>query len=218
MSQTDVREREMMQPKECPDPSDTSAYEQHVRDMALAWEYDCKIEASMQQVLPHLFLGSVQSAWNEDLLVENNVKHVLTIMSEELYHPFSTHIQFAERPANRGYRPKTDKSAHIEYAYLQLNDCEDDFIDDEMFEYWSKFIHDRIERQETVLVHCQAGISRSVTFVIAYLIRYHAQTRDKALQTIRQVRCIAYPNDGYYGKLWEYEKYVKQQRPTAHST
>jgi Dual specificity phosphatase, catalytic domain len=37
----------------------------------------------------------------------------------------------------------------------------------------TEFIKRNIERQKTVLVYCQRGVSRSATIVIAYFMRYH---------------------------------------------
>ncbi len=45
-----------------------------------------------------------------------------------------------------------------------------------------------------VLVHCVAGVSRSVTAVVWYLMRYEGMSWDEALQLIRAARPQANPN------------------------
>lgn len=55
-----------------------------------------------------------------------------------------------------------------------------------------------------VLVHCHAGMSRSVSTVIYYMItrrRSEFPTVDAALAHIRKARCIANPNRGFMAKL-----------------
>jgi hypothetical protein len=55
-------------------------------------------------------------------------------------------------------------------------------------------IDDWIESGRTVLIHCTAGVSRSVTAVVWYLIRYRGYTWSDALSLVRQYRPQANPN------------------------
>ena len=55
-------------------------------------------------------------------------------------------------------------------------------------------LHDWLTADKRVLVHCFAGVSRSVTAVIWYLMRYEGKTWDEALGAIRADREIANPN------------------------
>jgi hypothetical protein len=54
-----------------------------------------------------------------------------------------------------------------------------------------------IEAQEPILVHCQAGISRSATVVIAYLMLQHRYTYNTALQYLKTQRWNVSPNFGF---------------------
>ncbi|KAI8809257.1 protein-tyrosine phosphatase-like protein [Cladochytrium replicatum] len=56
-----------------------------------------------------------------------------------------------------------------------------------------------------VLVHCAAGVSRSATLVLAYLIssRYFALELPEALDLVKKQRPIVCPNSGFYQKLVE---------------
>ena len=47
---------------------------------------------------------------------------------------------------------------------------------------------------KTVLVHCTAGVSRSVTATVWYLLRYRGLGWDEAYAMIRDRRSIAFPN------------------------
>ena len=44
----------------------------------------------------------------------------------------------------------------------------------------TKFIYQQIENEETVLVHCAAGMSRSVSLAMAYLIEYESMSLAEA--------------------------------------
>lgn len=57
-----------------------------------------------------------------------------------------------------------------------------------------------------VLVHCSAGISRSPTLVLAYMIKKKKIKLDEAFQTMRQLRTIVDPNISFILQLREWEK------------
>lgn len=55
-------------------------------------------------------------------------------------------------------------------------------------------IHAWTESGRTVLVHCTAGVSRSVTAVVWYLVRYEGYGWTDALDLVRRTRTQANPN------------------------
>jgi protein-tyrosine phosphatase len=56
------------------------------------------------------------------------------------------------------------------------------------------FIHQQLQNDNQVLVHCRAGTSRSVTIVLAYLIEYTGMTLLEAFKTVVQKRPVADPH------------------------
>ena len=62
-----------------------------------------------------------------------------------------------------------------------------------------------------VLVNCQMGISRSVSLVIAYLIRYHNMTFYDAKNYVQRYRPCANPNLAFCGMLLKFEKCLKNK-------
>ena len=57
-----------------------------------------------------------------------------------------------------------------------------------------------------VLVHCAAGISRSSTLCLTYLMRQRQENLEKALAFLRTKRPICTPNFGFQRQLKEYGK------------
>ena len=62
-----------------------------------------------------------------------------------------------------------------------------------------------------VLVHCKAGVSRSVALVIGYLIEAEHMTYDAALAAVRTTRPRAQPNAGFERELRALEDAVIEQ-------
>jgi protein-tyrosine phosphatase len=57
-----------------------------------------------------------------------------------------------------------------------------------------------------VLVHCAAGISRSASFVIAYLMYSEKLAFKEAAAAVKEVRPVICPNPGFVLQLKEWEK------------
>lgn len=76
------------------------------------------------------------------------------------------------------------------------------------FDNATQFIHSSIQSGKPVFVHCMAGISRSASIVIAYLMRYRRMKLHKAIKFLKNKRDIIKPNIGFYDALVAYERYL----------
>lgn len=73
------------------------------------------------------------------------------------------------------------------------------------------FIHESRLKGEGCLVHCLAGVSRSVTLVVAYIMTMTSLGWQEALAAVRVVRPCASPNGGFQTQLQEFETTQIQQ-------
>lgn len=80
-----------------------------------------------------------------------------------------------------------------------FNDCA--AIPADLIPKITRFIHEQIQNNGAVLVHCTMGISRSTAAVMAYLIEYHGMSLEQALATIRAGRKQAYPHRALVASL-----------------
>lgn len=65
---------------------------------------------------------------------------------------------------------------------------------------WISQVH-RADPAAKILVHCHAGVSRSASIVILYLMRAFGLTYDAALGHLRRSRPQAHPNPGFEAQL-----------------
>ena len=67
-----------------------------------------------------------------------------------------------------------------------------------------------------VLVHCEAGISRSPTICMAYIMRTQRLQLDEAFDVIKRCRALVSPNFSFMGQLLQFESEVLSSAPSAH--
>jgi protein-tyrosine phosphatase len=70
-------------------------------------------------------------------------------------------------------------------------------------------------KENNVLVHCSAGISRSPTLVLAYMMKRCNFTLDEAFDRMRQLRSIVDPNVSFIIQLRDWEKLLAANSETT---
>ncbi|GAB4851138.1 Dual specificity protein phosphatase 1 [Ancistrocladus abbreviatus] len=135
------------------------------------------------QIKEGLFLGSLGAANNKKMLKSLNITHVLTV-------------------ASCLCPPHPDD---FKYKIVDVMDKEDTDLA-KRFDECFNFIDEAKETGGGVLVHCFAGKSRSVTVVVAYLMKMHGMSLNEALKYVRSKRPQASPNPGFMEQLKIFEK------------
>lgn len=88
--------------------------------------------------------------------------------------------------------------------------CEDyNYPIEKFFGETSKLIEDNLNENKRVLVHCTAGISRSTTIVLAFLIGRRNFTLENALILVHEKRPCIQPNEFFMEKLEDFEKEIQ---------
>lgn len=140
--------------------------------------------AVVSPILPFLFLGNERDAQDLDLLLRLNIGFVVNVTTHlPLYH-VNSGLRYKRLPA-------TDNSTQNLRQYFE-----------EVFE----FIEEAYQSGQGVLVHCQAGVSRSATIVIAYLMKHTLMTMTDAYKYVRSRRPVMSPNLNFMGQLLEFER------------
>lgn len=80
------------------------------------------------------------------------------------------------------------------------------------------FLADAVKNSKgRVLVHCQAGISRSATICLAYLISRYRLRLDEAYEYVKKRRSVISPNFNFMGQLlnWESESHLAEKKVSS---
>ncbi|KAL3882096.1 hypothetical protein ACJMK2_028467 [Sinanodonta woodiana] len=135
------------------------------------------------QIIDGLYLGSLDATFNTTGLQEKGITHILTI---------------DHRPLN------ATQTELFQYKYIHALDLEDtDLLSH--FQECFDFINSARENG-SVLVHCFAGLSRSATITIAYLMYLKKLKVEEAEGIVRKKREAIKPNIGFMRQLQLFER------------
>ncbi|KAH6898857.1 protein-tyrosine phosphatase-like protein [Thelonectria olida] len=187
------------------------------------------MDPSINQIAPNLFVGNVKSSLKRQVLRENNITAVVSLLDggyERWNHP---EYRAIIPKACHLYVPCLDNST---MDILVLLDKICDFIDVQLSRHEPLQLSstttstastpmDELDqdivlqqgaetpREPNVLIHCRLGISRSATVAIAYLMRKRNEGLDSIYSQVRQRRNVVRPRDTFIEQLriWEAVKH-----------
>merc|ERR1712086_452261 len=153
----------------------------------------------MDLVEPGLWLGNVTAAANRSMLAGHGITHVLTVGSglaadvrAQWGLPAATTVDEGPGPFKsllvvRDFDP-------ISCLRLEVLDLPETNLMAQFTEC-NSFIGDAIAEGGQVLVHCQWGMSRSATLVVAYICTRDRSDVDEVLEGLVKVRPVVNPTE-----------------------
>jgi hypothetical protein len=135
---------------------------------------------SMDLIIDNLYIGNYPAALSIDLLKTTGITSIL-LAGKDMECMFPDSFTYKVIPLYDS--PNTNITKYFGEA--------------------NKFIKENIEEGK-VLVHCGAGVSRSVSLVLAYLISEHGMPYSDALALVKSKRKCANPNNGFEKHLRNY--------------
>lgn len=136
---------------------------------------------TISPVIDHLFIGNIDSI-NPHVLKQYNIKAIVSIVGDEV---------------------KVMYPSDTNFIRIGLLDHESQNIEP-WLEPGYHFINSHRLSKKNVLVHCQAGVSRSATMVLYYLMKHFRVPLRIALGHLREKRPIVRPNPGFLRTLSNY--------------
>lgn len=104
------------------------------------------------------------------------------------------------------FQDPVEYPSKLSHLHIPLYDSSDQNLN-EYFDDAIEFIDKHI-KNGNVLVHCYAGISRSSTIVLAYLVKKCNMKLKQAFLLVKERRYIIDPNPGFVQQLKEFEDKV----------
>lgn len=136
---------------------------------------DNKPDLQIAQIIQGLFLSSQDPIINKEILQKHKIRHILSI-------GIDVPVKFDD----------------INYYYCELLDLpESDLII--VIKKCIRIIHKH--RNENILVHCNAGISRSPAIIISYIMALQKISYDDAYNKVKNIRNCIKPNEGFVQQL-----------------
>jgi len=144
------------------------------------------VATPMHEIEPRLWLGDESGAKDLDALRRAGITHVVNCLADTY-------------------------AFHIEGGFKYLNlDLSDDAKEDifARFDAATSWMADALREspQNSVFVHCSAGVSRSAALLCAFLMLHHRLPAKLALERIQIVRSCADPNTRFRSDLLRWQR------------
>ena len=134
-----------------------------------------------QKIINGLYLGNINSVYDIEKLKSVGITHVISVIG--------------------GFIPPYPE----DFNYLVINALDTSNTDlFENFEATNDFIDDAMMENSNILIHCQAGRSRSVTILAAYIIKTFGLDVKTTIDIIKNKRNIIEPNKYFINQLEQY--------------
>jgi len=134
------------------------------------------------EIIPGFWIGSMDATIDFAELKKRHITHIIALVKDRIV-SFPKEIKYIEFDVY-------DKSF---YFLLHL------------FPQCFEFIDEALKNKSSVLVHCSAGVSRSATLAIAYLMYSKTIPYSEAMAIVKKARPVINPNNGFIDQLQLFE-------------
>ncbi|RWS25988.1 dual specificity protein phosphatase 10-like isoform X2 [Leptotrombidium deliense] len=145
----------------------------------------------LTSILPFLYLGNAKDALDCEVLHKLGITYILNV---------TTHLPTPLCP-----------HGSIRNKRLPLIDSDQQNVK-QYFKEAFEFIDEAERSGSNILIHCEAGISRSPTIAIAYLMCHKLMSAMDAYNMVKSKRPIISPNFNFMGQLFEFEENLKRDK------
>ncbi|XP_046721071.1 dual specificity protein phosphatase 22-A isoform X2 [Silurus meridionalis] len=149
----------------------------------------------MNKVIDGLYLGNIRDSENRESLSKYGITHILSVCNNA-------------------------KPVLEDMTYLCIHAA--DASNQNLLQHFKeciRFIHECRLSGGACLVHCLAGVSRSTTMVVAYLMTVTTYGWEECLSAVKAVRSFVGPNCGFQQQLQQFQRTQLSEvslQPSAH--
>lgn len=114
---------------------------------------------------------------------------------------FDVVVNVAKEVANLG--PLISQTKPVSYYHAKWSHSSKISVD---LDRLTDIIHDAVGHNKKVLVHCQCGVSRSASLIVAYIMRFHNLGLNDAYSQLKRIAKDTSPNMGLIFQLMEWNE------------
>ena len=139
---------------------------------------------SIDKITDRIYLGGLNGAMDFNYLSKEKITHVLSIVDIKCKYPDNLNI------THKIISVEDDKNSNLLHYFKECIE----FIDN----------------NGKIFVHCECGVSRSATIVIAYLMWKTHSTFDAAYRFVKKTRPEIDPNNGFRRQLKKFQQLLEE--------
>ena len=177
--------------------------------------------SKITQITNNIFLSGI-CPLKMDIIKKLNIKYILSCVDRNYIAQIHNQIIISNPNITILYLPYEDvidqnlwqkNNNNIEILKYTTSTAEYDIVAKQLTLYQNKpmieiayhFINNAIVANENILIHCMAGVSRSVSMTVYFLMKKYFLTFESAMQVIKSKRSIANPNNSFKLQLVQYQ-------------
>ena len=151
---------------------------------SLLTEKESGISYNIDKITDNIFLGSVKGLSDKDYFKAEKITTILSLIEET---------------------PEIDKELNIKHKKIHI----DDLFSENIIKHFKECI-EFIDNNGKIFIHCECGVSRSATIVIAYLMWKTHSTFDAVYSYIKKIRPEIDPNNGFRRQLKKFQQLLEE--------
>ena len=151
---------------------------------SLLTEKESGISYNIDKITDNIYLGKVDGLKDKDYFKTEKITSILSLIENV---------------------PEVDKELNINLKKIHI----DDLYSENIIKYFKECI-EFIDNNGKIFVHCECGVSRSATIVIAYLMWKTHSTFDAAYRFVKKTRPEIEPNNGFLRQLKKFQQLLEE--------
>ena len=157
------------------------------------------------EIMPNLYLGSIEASENFDFIQNNNIS-VIVNCSKDINNKFLLNLlKNIDNAPLEVQKWLYDNSYYIKYYRIPVNDSGKNIDIEDFYKYTSELLYliiDEYKKGKNILVHCLAGNQRSAAFICAFIMFYNKLSLKDSIKYVLEKK----PNVFFFGSIINFIK------------
>ena len=149
----------------------------------------------MSHIVDDIYIGDIDNAIDKVFITKNKIKHIVSVSD----------INNMEQSVCREIG--TSLYTQLKHHVFWMTDYIDSTFKHTLLNQICDLITIAVDKNNPILVHCMAGMSRSPTCVIYYLMKKKAYSYTEALNFVTDIRDCVNLNPSFDTQLKEYDQH-----------